>query len=182
MHTKQSNIGVYFELRTCQLLVKLRVSLNPIKNRWKLMNQIIKLMGFGNYLLKLINSTLRSNAMFCGFYYVKVWVSNDFLRGFSWAVTSNFCCLKLFNTLKLMSSSSAIVIDIKHLVIDEGPIWYCHCCSAKNNSLWICDNCQLKNEAKVNWNIWSYTIYYFDMVWCTILYIFYTMIYYTMFI
>lgn len=146
------------------------------------MNQWIKLMGFGNYLLKRINTTLRSNAMFCGFYYVKVWVSNDFLRGFSWAVTSNFCCSKLFNTLKLMSSSSAIVIDIKHLVIDEGPIWYCHCCSAKNNSLWICDNCQLKNEAKVNWNIWSYTIYYFDMVWCTILYIFYTMIYYTMYI
>ena len=49
-----------------------------------------------------------------------------------------------------MSSSAAIVIDMKNVVIDEGPIWYCHCCSAKNNSLWICDNCQLKNEAKVN--------------------------------
>ena len=110
---------------------------------------VYKIDGFWQSLVETDQFNLEVHLWFL---YVKVWVSNDFLRGFSLAVTSNFCEFSryTFNTLKLMSSSSAIAIDMKNLVIDEGPMWYCHCCSAKNNSLWICDNCQLKNEAKVN--------------------------------
>lgn len=44
------------------------------------------------------------------------------------------------NKLKNNSNDNANLKDI------HGPIWYCHCCTAKNNSMWICTCCQLKNN------------------------------------